>query len=127
MGRLYISDATPNTSFRRIPNREWFEAAGEANLGFYRSIDAAPLPDAPPKLENPEALVPERNGSPVNTPAIAPRVDAHPAGADWKRFAIFRLDRSGRPELLSDTNLSSEADRFETLGYLVSSTTANGG
>lgn len=62
----------------------------------------------------------------MNTPAIAPRVDARPAGADWKRCAIFRLDRSGRPELLSDTNLSSEADRFETLGYLVSSTTANG-
>jgi len=66
----------------------------------------------------------------MNAPAIAPAMVVPvgvPAGADWKRFAIFRLDRSGRPELLADTNLSSEADRFETLGYLVSSTTANGG
>jgi hypothetical protein len=62
----------------------------------------------------------------MNAPAIAPAMVV-PAGADWKRFAIFRLDRSGRPELLADTNLSSEADRFETLGYLVSSITANGG
>jgi hypothetical protein len=49
-------------------------------------------------------------------------VDARPAGTDWKKFAIFRLDRSGRPELLADTNLPSEADRFEALGYLVSPT-----
>lgn len=51
-----------------------------------------------------------------------PRVDARPAGADWKKFVIFQLDSSGRPELLADTNLASEADRFDTLGYLVSTT-----
>lgn len=37
-----------------------------------------------------------------------------------KRFAIFRLDKSGHPELFAETDLASEAERFEKLGYLIS-------
>lgn len=56
-----IQIADPKEAFGiRLLIREWFEAAGEANPAFYRSIDAAPLPDAPPKPKSPEALVPER-------------------------------------------------------------------
>jgi hypothetical protein len=35
-------------------------AAGETNPSFYRSIEATPLPDAPPKLETLEVLIPGR-------------------------------------------------------------------
>lgn len=39
----------------RLLIREWFDAASdaasEANMGFYRSVEATPLPDAPPRLE----------------------------------------------------------------------------
>ncbi|CAN5648644.1 hypothetical protein BH24ACT22_BH24ACT22_10740 [soil metagenome] len=57
-----IQIADPKDPFGiRLLIREWFEAAGEANLGFYRSIEATPLPDALPKPKSPEALVPERN------------------------------------------------------------------
>lgn len=39
-----------------------------------------------------------------------------------KRFAIFFVDPSGHPELYADTDLLSEARRFEALGYLVTET-----
>lgn len=42
-----------------------------------------------------------------------------------KRFAIFRLDGSGHPELFAETDLASEAEHFENLGYLVSPEAAN--
>lgn len=36
-----------------------------------------------------------------------------------KRFAIFVLDPAGRPELNAETDLGSEARRFEGLGYRI--------
>ena len=36
-----------------------------------------------------------------------------------KRFAIFSFKTDGRPELYADTNLASEVERFEQMGYLV--------
>lgn len=41
-----------------------------------------------------------------------------PAGLA-KRFAIFALDPAGRPELYAETDLGSEARRFEGLGYRI--------
>ena len=41
-----------------------------------------------------------------------------PAGLA-KRFAIFALDAAGRPELYAETDLGSEARRFERLGYRI--------
>lgn len=36
-----------------------------------------------------------------------------------KRFAIFTLTADGHQELYADTDLASEAESFEELGYLV--------
>ncbi len=51
---LQIAD--PKAPFGvRLLIREWFESAGgtasKANQSFYRSVEATPLPDAPPRLE----------------------------------------------------------------------------
>lgn len=130
----------------RLLIREWFDvassAAGKAKpklLPFRRGYAASGRASEagnkvthPPKKGSPmnataiaPAVAPEvaRTNIPANALATSvPRVDARPAGADWKKFIIFQLDSSGRPELLADTNLASEADRFDTLGYLVSTT-----
>lgn len=36
-----------------------------------------------------------------------------------KRFIIYRLYSDGRPEIHAHTNLGSEVERFEDLGFLV--------
>ena len=36
-----------------------------------------------------------------------------------KRFAIFSLTADGHPQLYADTDLASEAENFEEIGYLV--------
>ena len=36
-----------------------------------------------------------------------------------KRFAIFSFRTDGHPELYADTDLPSEAESFEEMGYLV--------